>query len=256
MTHEIEIFPCLADNYGVLLHDNHSGATAAIDAPEAAPILATLARRGWRLSDILVTHHHQDHVQGIGELRANFPKVRVSGPAAEEAKIGGLDVRLKDGDGVSVGNLQARVIETPGHTAGHICYYFGEAHLLFAGDTLFALGCGRVFETSLPVMWDSLARLRHLPPATALYCGHEYTLNNGRFATTIEPENAALSQRMSAIAALRAAGRPTVPSTLADEFATNPFLRVDDPALQLAMGMVGADPAAVFAALRTRKDKA
>ena len=256
MTHEIEIFPCLADNYGVLLHDNVSGATAAIDAPEAVPILAALARRGWQLSDILVTHHHADHVQGISELRAHFPQVRVSGPAAEETKIGGLDVRLKDGDLISVGDLQARVIETPGHTAGHISYYFAEAHLLFAGDTLFALGCGRVFETPLPVMWDSLAKLRHLPPTTALYCGHEYTLNNGRFAMTIEPDNVALSQRMSAVSAMRAAGKPTVPSTLAEEFATNPFLRVDDPALQRAIGMVGAEPAAVFAALRTRKDKA
>ncbi len=256
MAHEIEIFPCLSDNYGVLLHDPLSGATAAIDAPEAGAILAALARRGWLLSDILVTHHHKDHVQGIGALRQHVPHVRVSGPAAEEAKIGGLDVRLKDGDQVNVGALQGRVIETPGHTAGHISYYFGTEALLFAGDTLFSLGCGRVFETPLPVMWDSLAKLRHLPPATALYCGHEYTANNGRFALTIEPDNAALHQRVDEVAALRAAGKPTVPSTLAQEFAANPFLRADEPGLQRAIGMAGADPAAVFAEIRTRKDKA
>ena len=256
MTHEIAIFPCLTDNYGVLLHDATTGATAAIDAPEAAPILAALAARGWQLSDILVTHHHKDHVQGIVGLRAHFPTARVSGPAAEEAKIGGLDVRLAEHDLVKVGTLQGRVIATPGHTAGHICYYFDDAGLLFAGDTLFALGCGRVFETSLPVMWASLAKLRGLPPATKIYCGHEYTLNNGRFALSLEPDNLALQQRMKVVEALRVAGTPTVPSTMADELATNPFLRADDPALLRAVAMTGAEPAEVFAALRTRKDRA
>ncbi len=256
MAHEIAIFPCLADNYGVLLHDEATGATAAIDAPEAAPILAALAERGWTLSDILVTHHHKDHVQGIGALRQQYPQARVSGPATEEAKIGALDLRLGEHDRVSVGSLHGQVMTTPGHTAGHICYYFAEAGLLFAGDTLFALGCGRVFETPLPVMWVSLAKLRQLPPATMVYCGHEYTMNNGRFALGIEPDNAALHQRMQVVAALRAAGKPTVPSTMADELATNPFLRADDPGLQRAINMTGAEPAAVFAALRSAKDRA
>ncbi|MBV1705646.1 MAG: hydroxyacylglutathione hydrolase [Hyphomicrobiales bacterium] len=256
MAHEIAIFPCLSDNYGVLLHDDATGTTAAIDAPEAEPILAALAGRGWVLSDILVTHHHKDHVQGIDGLRQRYPQARVSGPAAEAAKIGALDVRLGDNDAVSVGTLKGQVLSTPGHTAGHICYYFADAGLLFAGDTLFALGCGRVFETPLPVMWHSLARLRGLPPATKLYCGHEYTLNNGRFALGIEPNNAALQQRMQVVAALRAAGKPTVPSTLADELATNPFLRADDPGLQRAFNMTGAPPADVFAALRSAKDRA
>lgn len=255
MAFEIVQLPCLQDNYAVLLHDTATKATACIDAPDAALLLAELDARGWTLTDILVTHHHGDHVQGIAALKARFSEARVVGPQKEAGKIAALEVAVKEGDTVKVGALSASVIETPGHTLGQINYWFGAEKLLFSGDTLFALGCGRVMETPLEVMWHSLAKLAALPPDTQVYCGHEYTQSNARFALSVEPDNQALQERARHVDALRAHGSATVPSTLELELATNPFLRAAAPDMQKAIGMSGADPAKVFAELRTRKDR-
>lgn len=253
---DIHQFMCLSDNFGVLVHDPATGATATVDAPEAAPILQALKNKGWRLTDILITHHHADHTQGIAGLKAQFPEARVVGPAAEADKIGALDTAVREGDVVRVGSLSAAVIETPGHTAGHIVYWFEDEGVLFAADTLFALGCGRVFETPPATMYRSLQKLAKLPAGTAVYCGHEYTASNARFAVTVDPGNAALKKRAAEIQALRAENRPTLPTTIGLELGTNPFLRADDPAIGATLGMTGAEPAAVFAELRERKNKA
>ena len=251
----IHQFACLSDNFGVLLHDTATGATATIDAPEAAPILAALAEKGWDLTDILVTHHHADHVQGIPALKDRFPQARVVAPAKEAARIGRVDATVAEGDFVKVGSTQARVIDTPGHTAGHIVYYFESEDALFAGDTLFAMGCGRVLETPLAVMWNSLVKLAALPGETQVYCGHEYTLANAKFALSVDPGNDMLKSRADQVAAMRAAGKPTLPTTIALELDTNPFLRAEDAAISAKMGLPGADPAAVFAALREAKNR-
>jgi hydroxyacylglutathione hydrolase len=255
MTASVHLYLCLADNYGALVHDSTTGATACVDAPEAGPTLRALAERGWTLSDILITHHHADHIQGVPELKAKFANARVWGPAKDAARIAFLDHRVAEGDLARVGALAARVIETPGHTLGHIAYHFDDDELAFCGDTLFSLGCGRVFETPYAVMWSSLMKLAALPGETRVYCGHEYTQANGRFALTIEPDNPALQARVEEVAKLRAESRPTLPTTIAAELAANPFLRVEEPAVQAAVGMVGADPAAVFAEVRARKDR-
>lgn len=255
MTTHIHQFICLKDNYGVLIHDSGSGATAAIDAPDADTIIAAAASQGWELTDLLITHHHADHIQGIPGLRARFPKLRVAGPAKEAARIGALDAELSEGDYVHVGPLAAKVLETPGHTAGHIVYWFEEDEIVFTGDTLFSLGCGRVFETPYPVMWDSLVKLAGLPGETEVYCGHEYTESNGRFALTIEPDNAVLKDRVAEVTALRAAGKPTLPTTIAAELAANPFLRAEWPSVQAAVGLAGGDASAVFSEIRARKDR-
>jgi hydroxyacylglutathione hydrolase len=250
---DIRLVPCLSDNYAVILRDPATEATAVIDAPEPQPIEKALDAEGWNLTHILVTHHHGDHVQGIPALKKKYGAT-VVGPRGEAAKIPTLDIEVGPADPVAVGGMIARVIETPGHTAGHIVYMFDAEKLLFAGDTLFALGCGRPFERPAPVLWASLLKLRDLPSDTQLYCGHEYTLANARFAVTADPKNAALSKRLAEIEKLRAAGKPTLPSTLADEVRTNPFLRADEPAVAEAVGMKGADPAAVFTELRERKN--
>jgi hydroxyacylglutathione hydrolase len=256
MTLEVHQFMCLSDNFGVLVHDGESGATAAIDAPEAAPILAALAGKDWRLTDILITHHHLDHTQGIAGLKAQFPQARVVGPAKEAEKIGGLDLAVQEGDMVRVGSLSALVIEVPGHTLGHVAYWFEEDDVLFAGDTLFAMGCGRGFEAPAHVLYHSLMKLAALPGETMIYCGHEYTLANARFALSVDPENEILQDRAKEVAALRAAGHFTLPTSMSLELATNPFLRASEPELQASVGMPGGDPAAVFAALRERKNRA
>jgi hydroxyacylglutathione hydrolase len=256
MSLQIYQFACLKDNFGVLVHDPGSGATASIDAPDGEAVLAALALKGWNLTDILVTHRHSDHIDGIAALRARFPKVRVVAPAKEASQIGGVDRAVGEGDIVAIGPCGAKVIETPGHTAGHVAYWFEEQDLLFAGDTLFAMGCGRVFETPMNVMWNSLMKLAQLPGETQLYCGHEYTLANGTFAVTVDPDNDLLRSRLAEVEALRARGQATLPSTIALELATNPFLRAEEPNVQRAVGMAGADPAAVFAELRARKNKA
>jgi hydroxyacylglutathione hydrolase len=253
MTAKFHVFPCLDDNIGVLIHDPETGATATIDAPAEEPILVALEETGWALSDILVTHKHGDHVEAVPALKERL-NVRVVGPAAEANAIPGLDLGVREGDVVKVGSLAARIIETPGHTAGHIAYWLEADQALFAGDTLFALGCGRLFEGTPADMWRSLLKLRALPDETALYCGHEYTQSNAKFALAVDPENAPLRERAQAVAEARAAGRLTIPSMLGDEKATNPFLRADDPAFAAKLGLDAADPVAVFAALRSKKD--
>jgi len=256
MTTHVHQFLCLKDNFGVLIHDSRSGDTAAIDAPDAEAVIAAAAAQGWTLTDLLITHHHADHTQGIPGLKARFPRLRIAGPAREASRIGALDLLLTEEDYVHVGEIAARVIETPGHTAGHICYWFEEDEIAFCGDTLFALGCGRVLEAPLAVMWDSLAKLAdRLPGETEIYCGHEYTEANARFAATIEPDNVVLKDRIAEIARRRAAGEATLPTTMTLELASNPFLRAEEPEVQAALGMMGADPAAVFAELRGRKDR-
>lgn len=236
---EIDLFPCLSDNFGVLVHDPETGLTAAIDAPEEGPILEALERRGWTLSHILVTHHHADHTAAIAPLAARF-KLEVIGPEGEKDKIGGLTSTVRDGERFDFSGRKVEVIETPGHTLGHICYYLPDDKLLFAADTLFALGCGRVFEGTMEQMHNSLQRLGALPDDTTIYFGHEYTQSNARYALTVEPENTALIARAEDIAALREKGRFTAPTTIGLEKATNPFLRAKD--------------AATFAAIRTGKD--
>ncbi len=252
---EIRQFLCLKDNIGALVRAPESGATAAVDAPEAEPILAALRKEGWPLTDIFVTHHHADHVQGIGALRSAFPNVRVTGPAREAAAIGGLDREVEDGDTIYLGSHAAKVISVPGHTLGHIAYWFEGDAVLFAGDTLFAMGCGRPFETPPEILYRSLLKLAALPAATQIYCGHEYTLANARFALSVEPRNTALQRRAEAVTELGAEGRLTLPTELLLEKATNPFLRVTEPDIQANLGLAGADPAEVFAALRERKNR-
>src|SRR5271167_1258846 len=213
MPAETRLFLCLKDNYGVLLHDPESGATASIDAPEAAPIEAALAATGWKLTDILVTHHHADHTAGIAELKARH-KCRVVAPRREAAKIPVVDIEVGEGDRVKVGSLTADVIETPGHTLGQVNYFFPDDKLLFAGDTLFSIGCGRVIEGTPELMWQSLLKLRALPDDTSVFCGLEYTDANIRFALSIEPGNAALKARAAEAKNQIAAGTPTIPSKL------------------------------------------
>lgn len=252
MPADIRLVPCLSDNYAVLLHDPVTEATALIDAPEAAPIIAAAEKEGWTITQILITHHHADHVQAIPQIKARY-NAAVVGPKAEATAIPGIDSTVVDGDPVAVGSLIGRVLETPGHTAGHVVYLFEAEKLLFAGDTLFTLGCGRPFECAPAALWTSLQRLRALPGDLALYSGHEYTLSNARFALTVDPDNAALKAQAARYEGLRAQGKPTLPSPLADEQAANPFLRADDAGLAAHLGLADADAAAVFAELRARK---
>jgi hydroxyacylglutathione hydrolase len=248
------LFDCLSDNFGVLLHDPQTGATAAIDAPEAAPIEAALKKTGWRLTDILVTHHHADHTAGIGELKAHH-HCRVTAPRREAQRIADVDVTVGEGDSVKVGALEGRVLDTPGHTAGHISYVFPADKLAFVGDTLFSIGCGRVIEGDAQMMWNSLLKLRDLPDDTRFYCGHEYTAANIRFAKTIETNNKALSARADEVAKLVAAGKPTIPATIGGEKAANPFLRADDPELAKSLSLAGAPAWKIFAEIRERKNR-
>lgn len=250
---EVHQFACLSDNYGYLVHDPASGDTACIDTPDAAAVLAALAERGWRLTAIWNTHHHADHAGGNLAVKG-ATGCEVIAPAAESARIPGVDRPVVEGDEVTLGKHRFRVLETPGHTAGHIVYVCEPECLAFVGDTLFALGCGRLFEGTAAQMWRSLDKLRGLAPETLVYCAHEYTQANARYALSVDGGNAQLAARAEAIARTRARGAPTVPSRLAEELATNPFLRADDPALRAALGMAEAEPAAVFARLRAGKD--
>lgn len=253
MAAEIRIVPCLNDNYGYLVHDPSTGATASIDAPEAAPLIAALDQQGWRLTDILVTHHHGDHVGGISELKRKY-QCRVTAPHDANAKIADVDRRVEEGDAVRIGGLTARVLETPGHTLDHVSYVFDDDRAVFAADTLFSIGCGRVFEGTYPMMWESLLKLRALPDDFQLYCGHEYTQANVKFALTIEPDNHDLQARAKDVASLRAAGKPTLPVTLGAEKKANVFLRADVPSVAAAVGLAGATAAEVFGEIRERKN--
>ncbi|WP_096785155.1 hydroxyacylglutathione hydrolase [Rhodobacter sp. CZR27] len=251
---ELVTVPCLGDNYAYLVHDAATGATAVVDVPDAAPIRAALAGHGWALSGILLTHHHVDHVAGVDELRAETG-ARVLGAAADAHRLPRLDAALGEGDSITIGSEEGRVIEVPGHTVGHIAFHFPASALVFTGDSLMALGCGRLFEGTPAMMWQSLRKLSALPPDTLVCSGHEYAEANARFARTLEPENPALILRSGSIAAARREGRPTVPSQLSDEMATNPFLRANVAALKAAVGMPDAPDAEVFAEIRARKDK-
>ncbi len=251
---EIRQFVCRGDNFGVLVHDKDSGTTIAIDAPEEAPILAELTKAGWNLTHILTTHHHGDHVAANEALKARFG-VEIIGPEKERAKIPGIDRSVSGGDTFELGGIRVEAIDTPGHTLGEISYYLPDTKAVFAADALFSLGCGRLFEGDAAMMWESLKRLRALPDETMLYCGHEYTATNARCANDVDPDNSALQERAQEVAALRADGKPTLPVSLGREKKTNPFLRADDPALMKAMGMTDAEPAAVFAAIRKKRDQ-
>lgn len=253
MSAETRLFACRSDNYGVLLHDPATGATASIDAPEAAPIEAALKQTGWKLTDILVTHHHADHTDGIMALKDKY-KCRVVAPEAEAKKIPGVDETVKEGDKVKVGNLIGNVIETPGHTLGHIAYWFHGDHLAFVGDTLFSIGCGRVIEGTMDQMWTSLKKLRDLPDDTLIYCGHEYTLANIKFALSVDKENTVLEARDAQARQQIAQGEPTIPTTIGDEKLANPFLRADVADLACDIGMAGKPANEAFAEIRKRKN--
>jgi hydroxyacylglutathione hydrolase len=254
MPAEIRLFTCLSDNYGVLLHDPDSGATASIDAPEAAPIEAALKATGWKLTDILVTHHHHDHTGGIHALKDKH-RCRVVAPAAKGSNIPAVDETVREGDKVAVGKLTAIVIETPGHTLDHIAYWFHADKLAFVGDTLFSIGCGRVIEGNPEMMWHSLLKLRDLPNDTEIYCGHEYTLANIRFARTIEPDNPVLAAREAQAKKQVAQAEPTIPVTIGDEKLANPFLRADLPEIAVCCNMAEKPAAQVFAEIRARKNR-
>ncbi len=249
----IEQFICRSDNFGVLVHDPDSGLTASIDAPEEAAIRAILKEKGWRLDHIFTTHHHGDHVEGNAGLKAEFG-CTITGPAGEADKIPGIDKRVKGGDSFTFGAYEVRVIDTPGHTLGHISLFLPAANVAFTADTLFAMGCGRVFEGTPAMMHELLEKLRALPDATVVYCGHEYTETNARFAVTVDPDNADLARRYQEVKGLRAAGKMTLPTTIALEKKTNPYFRAGDAGIRKALGMDGASDVDVFAEIRKRKD--
>lgn len=251
---EVVLVPAFADNYIYVLRDAASGKVGVVDPGDAAPVIAELDRRGWAPTHVFLTHHHDDHIGGAAALKARYGAT-VIGAKADAHRIPGLDVALDDGARTVFGEQPVRVIAVPGHTSGHIAFWFEGAEALFCGDTLFALGCGRLFEGTPDQMWDSLGKLRVLSESTRVYCGHEYTLSNARFAVTVDPGNAALQARARSIAAMRERGEPTIPSTIGLERRTNPFLRADDPAVQTAVGLPGAPPERVFAEIRSRKDQ-
>ena len=249
----VEQFMTRQDNFGVLIHDPLTGETASIDAPDGERIKAWLDRAEWTLTHIFVTHHHGDHVEGI-PLLASAYDLQVIGPSAEAARIDGLTKTVAGGDSFAFAGREVHIIDTPGHTAGHIAFHIPEERLLFVGDTLFALGCGRLFEGTPADMHASLTRLAELPEKTRFYCGHEYTRSNARFALSVDPDNKELLERSEQIDQMLAKGLPTLPSTIGYELRTNPFMRTGDPAIRKQLGMENAADEAVFAELRQRKD--
>lgn len=251
---ELVTIPCLTDNYAYLIHDSESGQTAVVDVPEVGPILAALSAHQWRLSDILITHHHDDHIQGVDALR-EATGAMVYGAAADAHRLPKLDLALDESSSFSIGREFARVIDVPGHTLGHIAFHFPTSKLAFTADSLMSGGCGRLFEGSARQMHQSLQKLAALPPDTLICSGHEYTASNLRFAATLEPGNPKLISRIAEVAEKRAQGRPTVPVTLGVELATNPYLRAHLPALKAAVGLPDADDVTVFTEIRARKDK-
>lgn len=252
---EIHQFPCLSDNYGVLIHDAENDVTASIDAPEASKVKQALEEKGWTLTHILTTHYHADHTDGNLELKGETG-CTIVGPKDEADRVPGIDVQVGEGDTYDFGAFTAKIFDTPGHTAGHITYWFPDASVAFAGDTIFAMGCGRLFEGDAKTMWNSLSKLKALPPETTVYCGHEYTKSNAEFALTVEPGNAALVDRAEEVAALRAKGEPTLPTTIARELETNPFLRADSAEIRANLDMAEAQDWEVFGEVRRRKDSA
>tara|TARA_A100001037_G_scaffold301880_1_gene332303 strand:+ start:168 stop:938 length:771 start_codon:yes stop_codon:yes gene_type:complete len=250
---EIVQIPTRRDNYVYLLRDAETGSIGVVDPSDAQPVMEELDQRNWQLTHILNTHHHGDHTGGNVELKERYG-CTIVGPRADHARIPGIDVQVGDSDRCAFGEARAEVFDVPGHTHGHIAFWFAESEALFCGDTLFALGCGRVFEGTFEQMWASLTKLRALPDTTRVYCAHEYTQANARFALTVETGNQALKDRAAEVDALRAADKRTVPSQLGIEKATNPFLRADEPSVARAVGLPNAGPVDVFAEVRERKD--
>lgn len=250
---DIRQIPVLNDNYVYLVREPASGAVGVVDPAVVEPVMAEADRLGWAITHVINTHHHPDHTGGNLEIKERTG-CTIVGPGHDRDRIPGIDQEMWDGDTFTFGDAKAAVFFVPGHTRGHIAYWFEDSDALFCGDTLFSIGCGRVFEGTMEQMWDSLSRLRALPPQTRIYCAHEYTQSNIRFAVSVDPNNLALRTKESEVNAARAKGEPTVPSILCDELAANPFLRADKDDLQLALGMPGADPVEVFAEVRGRKD--
>ncbi len=250
---QIEAVPCLRDNYAWLVFDRDENVCAVVDPSEAKPVMGALSAHGLQLTHILNTHHHPDHVGGNLELQARFGAV-IAGPGKDKARIPGIGAGVVEGDTYSVGSHAAKILEIPAHTRGHIAFWFENDAAVFTGDTLFAMGCGRLFEGDPPTMWRSLSKLAGLPDETHVYCGHEYTEANGRFALTIEPGNRDLAQRMVEVRAIRAEGRPTLPSDIGIEKRTNPFLRARSTEIRHSLGLETASDVEVFAETRRRKD--
>ncbi|MGJ8603219.1 MAG: hydroxyacylglutathione hydrolase [Marivita sp.] len=251
---ELVTLPALSDNYAYLLHDTASGDTACIDAPEAAPILAELAKRGWSLTDIWLTHHHHDHTGGVDDLLDHYD-AKVTGAAADRHRLPSLNREVSEGDAFKFGGEIVEILDVSGHTDGHIAFVLPESRYAFTADSLMALGCGRLFEGTAAQMWESLQKLAALDPETLICSGHEYTHTNAQFAITIDPDNQDLKDRIDRIGSLRDQNKPTVPSKLSDEVATNPFLRATDPEIRAHLNMIGAEPVEVFAEIRARKDR-
>jgi hydroxyacylglutathione hydrolase len=254
MPAEIRVFRCLSDNIGALIHDPVTGACAAVDAPDEALIVKALDEAGWTLSEIIVTHRHGDHVQGIEGLKRRY-RCRVVAPEKARGQVPAVDVYVGEGDTVRVGELSGHVWDTPGHCADHIAYWFAADRALFAGDTIFTLGCGRVMESSYAEMWNSLSRIAALPDDARVYSGHDYVLANGKFALAVEPDNAALRARIAEAERAKEKDEFLIPSTIGEEKAANPFLRAGEPSVARAVKMEGAEPVAVFQALREWKNR-
>ncbi len=251
---EIYQFPCLGDNYGILIHDSNNQLTATIDSPEADAILAALKTKGWSLTHILNTHHHFDHTGGNEKLKQQT-NCKIIGPEAEASRIPFIDEEVKEGDIVRFGDHKAKIFDTPGHTLGHISYWFEQDQVIFVGDTLFSMGCGRLFEGDAKTMWTSLSKIISLPKETTIYCGHEYTLSNAEFACTLEPNNQKLQERYKQVQELREKGEATLPTTLEQELATNPFIRTKSLEIQKNLELEGHEDWEVFQAIRKLKDR-
>lgn len=250
----ILLVPVLNDNYIYLLHESDSGETAVVDPAVSAPVLDALQQQGWQLDYIFNTHHHGDHVGANLQLK-QLTGCKIIGAAADKARIPGIDMEVKEGDLIQLGNHSFQIMDTPGHTLGHIVYYCADSQALFCGDTLFSLGCGRLFEGSAEQMWHSLQKLKALPAETGIYCAHEYTAANGRFALSVDPDNSQLQQRIAQVAELRQQNLPTLPSTIGLELVTNPFFREHDASIRRNIDMTGQSDVAVFSKLRLLKDQ-